>query len=68
MIFGFAMNRNGENGMRLFQEMQNARTRPDDVTFISILTTCSCLGIVMHEGLKLLNIMWNTYSIQPMDV
>lgn len=64
MISGFAMNGDGKNAVRLFQEMQNAGTRPDGVTFVSLFTACSSSGMA-HEGLKLLRIMCNTYNIQP---
>ncbi|KAL0385976.1 UNVERIFIED_CONTAM: Pentatricopeptide repeat-containing protein [Sesamum radiatum] len=64
MISGYAMNGNGEMALRLFDEMQKSRVRPDNVTFISLFTACSYSDMA-HEGLHLLYIMCNVYNIEP---
>ncbi|KAG5608111.1 hypothetical protein H5410_019392 [Solanum commersonii] len=64
MISGFAVNGNGLKALKLFNEMQKSRTRPDDVTFISMFTACSYAGMA-NEGLNLLNLMCNVYHIEP---
>ncbi|KAI5678943.1 hypothetical protein M9H77_09893 [Catharanthus roseus] len=64
MISGLAMNGNGKNALRLFQEMEKAGIRPDDITFISMFTALSYSGMA-NEGLKLLDIMCNLYKIEP---
>ncbi|KAL0420923.1 UNVERIFIED_CONTAM: Pentatricopeptide repeat-containing protein [Sesamum latifolium] len=50
--------------LRLFDEMQKSRVRPDNVTFISLFTACSYSDMA-HEGLHLLYNMCNVYNIEP---
>ncbi|XP_016452485.2 pentatricopeptide repeat-containing protein At2g20540-like [Nicotiana tabacum] len=64
MISGFAMNGNGSKALQLFNEMQSAGIRPDDVTFVSMFTACSYAGMA-NEGLNMLNLMCNVYHIEP---
>ncbi|CAN4075591.1 unnamed protein product [Withania somnifera] len=64
MISGFSMNGNGLKALNLFNEMQSAGIRPDDVTFISMFTACSYAGMA-NEGLNLLNLMCDVYHIEP---
>ncbi|KAF8394262.1 hypothetical protein HHK36_020469 [Tetracentron sinense] len=64
MIVGFAKNGYAEDALRVFSEMKHACVKPDDVTFIGVLTACSHAGMV-SEGCGLFDIMINYYMIQP---
>lgn len=64
MISGIAMHGDGENAMKLFKEMEKAKVRPDDITFIAIFTACSYSGMA-YEGMKMFDIMCREYNIEP---
>lgn len=36
MISGMAMNGDGEHALKLFSEMEKAKKKPDDITFLAI--------------------------------
>nr|XP_043611314.1 pentatricopeptide repeat-containing protein At4g38010-like [Erigeron canadensis] len=63
MISGVAMNGLGHHALSLFGLMLVHGVVPDDVTFISLLTSCSHSGLV-DEGLRLFNAMVNVYGIE----
>ncbi|XP_071691050.1 pentatricopeptide repeat-containing protein At2g29760, chloroplastic-like [Rutidosis leptorrhynchoides] len=63
MISGVAMNGLGHYALPLFSLMLVHGVKPDDVTFISLLTACSHTGLV-NEGLMLFKAMVNTYGIR----
>ncbi|KAJ8764116.1 hypothetical protein K2173_005021 [Erythroxylum novogranatense] len=50
--------------MRKFEEMKSCGIRPDDVTFISLLSSCNHSGFV-EEGLFLFQSMITDYGIEP---
>ncbi|PSS00088.1 Pentatricopeptide repeat-containing protein [Actinidia chinensis var. chinensis] len=64
MIVGFAKNGYAEDALRTFDEMRQTRVKPDDVTFLGVLTACSHAGRV-SEGRQIFNIMIDRYRIQP---
>ncbi|XP_065860542.1 pentatricopeptide repeat-containing protein At2g20540-like [Euphorbia lathyris] len=64
MISGLAMHGDGRGAVRLFLGMEEAGFRPDDVTFIAILSACSYSGLA-YEGLRVLDRMCNVYEIEP---
>ncbi|XP_022973287.1 pentatricopeptide repeat-containing protein At2g20540-like [Cucurbita maxima] len=64
MISGMAMHGDGEGALKLFKEMEKARIKPDDITFIAILAACSNSGMA-NEGLKILNKMSTIHKIEP---
>ncbi|KAH7283167.1 hypothetical protein KP509_35G064800 [Ceratopteris richardii] len=49
---------------RKFYRMMEQGLEPDKVTFLSLLTTCSHVGLV-DEGLKYFACMWKGYGIAP---
>lgn len=63
MITGLAFHGYGRKALELFSNMQ-PETKPNDVTFISVLTACSHSGFV-DEGLKIFHNMKKVYSIEP---
>ncbi|KAF5745437.1 pentatricopeptide repeat-containing protein [Tripterygium wilfordii] len=64
MISGMAIHGDGEGALKLFSEMEDAGVKPDDITFITLFSSCSYSGMV-SEGLRILDRMCNVYSIQP---
>lgn len=64
MIVGFAKNGGAENALKVFYELQNTNVKPDDVTFLGVLTACSHSGRV-NEGRQIFDLMVNYYKIQP---
>ncbi|KAM2887529.1 hypothetical protein FF1_011384 [Malus domestica] len=64
MISGMAMHGDGEGALELFREMEAARVRPDDVTFIALFTACSYSGMA-DEGMKVFDKMCRIYNIEP---
>ncbi|KAF2315961.1 hypothetical protein GH714_040756 [Hevea brasiliensis] len=46
MMVGLAMHGHGEEAIRLFHEMERSETRPDGITFISLLYACSHAGLI----------------------
>ncbi|KAG8060220.1 hypothetical protein GUJ93_ZPchr0002g23629 [Zizania palustris] len=63
MIAGLAMNGSEMQALSLFWKMQLAGVRPNDITFIGLLSACSHSGLV-DEGRWLFNRM-NSFGIQP---
>ncbi|WOL14601.1 pentatricopeptide repeat-containing protein [Canna indica] len=47
-----------------FQQMIEEGKRPDEVTFIGILSACSHAGL-LNEGMKFFNHMYHVYEITP---
>ncbi|KAK4359651.1 hypothetical protein RND71_021880 [Anisodus tanguticus] len=64
MIAGFAMQGYGEEAIKLFHEMEESGTRPDGITFISVLYACSHAGLV-EQGHELFSKMTGIYDIEP---
>ncbi|XP_011629221.1 pentatricopeptide repeat-containing protein At1g31430 [Amborella trichopoda] len=64
MICALAMHGQTSRALDLFSEMRDRGTRPDDITFIGILSACSRGGLV-EEGKKLFALMEREYGIEP---
>lgn len=64
IICGLAMNGETDKALELFEEMKRFGAKPDDVTFIAVLSACSHAGLV-EEGRKLFHSMSNVYHIEP---
>ncbi|XP_042489275.1 pentatricopeptide repeat-containing protein At3g09040, mitochondrial [Macadamia integrifolia] len=64
MIVGFAKNGYADDALKIFDLMKHALVKPDDVTFLGVLTACSHAGLI-SEGCELFDIMMNNYGIQP---
>ncbi|KAM6582159.1 hypothetical protein CsatB_009161 [Cannabis sativa] len=47
-----------------FQQMESAGALPDNITFVSLLSTCAHLGLV-NDGKKIYTIMTNKYRVKP---
>ncbi|KAJ7970443.1 putative Pentatricopeptide repeat-containing protein [Quillaja saponaria] len=64
IICGLAMNGKTSKALQLFAEMRQVGLRPDDITFIGVLSACSHGGLV-EEGRRFFHSMTETYQIKP---
>lgn len=64
MITGYGMHGRGGDAIGVFKEMRGGGVKPDSVSFIAILYSCSHSGLV-DEGWRFFNIMKNEYKIAP---
>ncbi|KDP32344.1 hypothetical protein JCGZ_13269 [Jatropha curcas] len=64
IICGLAVNGKTRMSLDLFSKMKQAGVRPDDITFIGILSACSHGGLV-EEGRNFFNSMTTMYQIKP---
>ncbi|PKA59945.1 Pentatricopeptide repeat-containing protein [Apostasia shenzhenica] len=64
MIAAYGMHGRGNDALNLFYQMRKAGEKPTNVTFISLLSTCSHSGM-LDEGLELFNGMNDDYGIKP---
>ncbi|KAI3846508.1 hypothetical protein MKX03_003779 [Papaver bracteatum] len=63
MIAGFGSHGYGKQALEYFCKMQE-NLKPNQVTFVAILTACSHSGMV-DEGLRIFNTMKENYGIEP---
>ncbi|XP_057872604.1 pentatricopeptide repeat-containing protein At4g02750 [Cryptomeria japonica] len=64
MIAGYAQHGLGKEALQLFEKMKKSHTRPDDVTFVGVLSACSHAGLV-EEGWQNFDSMSRDYCIIP---
>ena len=64
IICGLAMNGQTTRALELFSEMKQAGAKPDDITFIGILSACSHGGLV-EEGRRYFYAMKEVHQIAP---
>ncbi|XP_022987264.1 pentatricopeptide repeat-containing protein At5g56310 [Cucurbita maxima] len=64
MIAAMALHGLGGQAIDMFLRMEKARVRPNEVTFIAILSACSHVGMV-DVGRYYFNRMQSVYKIQP---
>ncbi|MQL96063.1 hypothetical protein Taro_028737 [Colocasia esculenta] len=64
MIGALAVHGFGHLALQLFEEMERFSLRPDDITFIEILSACSHAGLV-KEGLTYFETMKTDYNVMP---
>ncbi|XP_030548225.1 pentatricopeptide repeat-containing protein At2g36980, mitochondrial [Rhodamnia argentea] len=62
MLFGFGLHGQAKEALQLFKEMVASGTKPDKVTFIGMLMTCSHSGL-LEKGGKLFNSMDLEYGV-----
>ncbi|XP_058084122.1 pentatricopeptide repeat-containing protein At4g39952, mitochondrial-like [Magnolia sinica] len=63
MIFGYGIHGNARDALETFQQMENSGMKPNEVTFLAVLSACSHAGLVV-EGTKMFGRMID-YSITP---
>ncbi|PRQ17214.1 putative tetratricopeptide-like helical domain, DYW domain-containing protein [Rosa chinensis] len=64
LIQGLASNGQGKRALEYFKLMQEKNIKPNDVTFIAVLSACSHAGLV-DEGRNLFVSMNNDFGIEP---
>ncbi|PIA46299.1 hypothetical protein AQUCO_01500068v1, partial [Aquilegia coerulea] len=64
IINGYGIHGNAEDALTLFSQMRCSGLKPDDVTFVSILSACSHAGLV-EQGRMLFNSMIEDFGITP---
>ena len=65
MIAAYGIHGRGGEALEIFDQMvKNSSFRPNNVTFLSILSACSHAGLV-EEGLKIFDMMEHDYKLQP---
>lgn len=64
MIAGFAQHSRTQQALQLFEDMRIAGVRPNQVTFVSVLSACSHAGMV-NEALGYFETMKKDYRIKP---
>ncbi|KAK7273448.1 hypothetical protein RIF29_14498 [Crotalaria pallida] len=64
MIAGFALHGLGKEALGIFSSMEKARVKPNEVTFISVLSACSHVGLI-ELGRHYFVSMESKYGIEP---
>uniref|UniRef100_A0ACD5TED3 Uncharacterized protein n=1 Tax=Avena sativa TaxID=4498 RepID=A0ACD5TED3_AVESA len=64
MISGLAAHGRGEDALALFADMRRAGVRPNEVTFLGVLSACCHAGFV-EDGLRHLDAMWEVHGVAP---
>lgn len=64
IVCALAMNGKTSKALELFSEMKQVGIKPDDITFIGVLSACSHGGLV-DEGRKFFNSMRKDCGIEP---
>ncbi|KAL7110006.1 hypothetical protein ACP275_06G210500 [Erythranthe tilingii] len=64
MISSYGMHGLGNEAVQLFESMKKEGIRPNEVSFVGILTACSHAGLI-EEGCKYFKAMIDVYGIQP---
>ncbi|KAL3841214.1 hypothetical protein ACJIZ3_025805 [Penstemon smallii] len=64
LIVGYAQFGYGDEALNLFTKMKNLGLKPNQVTFVGVLTACSHVGLV-EEGLKLFESMETEHKVVP---
>ncbi|MCO5610815.1 hypothetical protein L7F22_065056 [Adiantum nelumboides] len=64
MIGGYSMQGNIKAALQLFERMKQQGLKPDDVIFVSLLSTCAQMGFV-EEGKQLFEAMTKDFGLTP---
>ncbi|KAE8711241.1 hypothetical protein F3Y22_tig00110299pilonHSYRG00025 [Hibiscus syriacus] len=64
MIVGFAMNGEAERALDIFAEMPVVGIKPDEVTFVGVLSACGHAGMV-EEGWRHFEDISRVYNLEP---
>ncbi|KAK6125579.1 hypothetical protein DH2020_040681 [Rehmannia glutinosa] len=64
LITGFAQNGDGWTSLSIFEKMARENVRPNDVTFIGVLSACSHSGLE-SEGLRYFDMMGKEFGLIP---
>ncbi|XP_071715081.1 pentatricopeptide repeat-containing protein At4g18840 [Rutidosis leptorrhynchoides] len=64
MIDGLGLHGYGESALELFHELLAHDLKPNEVTFVSVLSAC-CRSGLLDEGHKMFDLMVHSYGIKP---
>ena len=64
MIVGHADHGSAKKALNLFEEMKDEAIKPDDITFIGVLSACSHAGLVTR-GRELFGEMEQIFGLKP---
>ncbi|XP_008776505.3 pentatricopeptide repeat-containing protein At2g42920, chloroplastic [Phoenix dactylifera] len=64
MILGLGVHGRFQEAIQVFSRLQCSGLRPDNVTFVGILTACSHAGMV-DEAMHYFSLMTDAYNIEP---
>jgi len=64
MIHGYAHNGYGLEALTLYKDMVSSGEKPDDITFVAVLTACSHSALV-DEGVEIFNSMLQKFEVVP---
>lgn len=64
MISGYGMHGYGTQAVELFLQMRVHGTRPNNITFVAVLSACAHAGLV-DEGRRIFNSMRQEYGLMP---
>lgn len=64
MIHGYAQNGCGDKAVALYEDMIRSGEKPDDITFVAVLTACSHSGLT-DTGFEIFNSMKQEHGIEP---
>ncbi|CAI0401724.1 unnamed protein product [Linum tenue] len=64
MITGFAQNGLGEEAVKLFAKIQAENFKPNEITFLAVLSACVHEGLV-EQGCEYFNSMKSLYGLEP---
>ncbi|WOG91255.1 hypothetical protein DCAR_0310503 [Daucus carota subsp. sativus] len=64
LIVGYAQCGYGEEALHLFREMKSSGVKPNQVTFVGVLTACSHVGL-LQEGWQLFTSMETEHGVVP---
>ncbi|PSS00204.1 Pentatricopeptide repeat-containing protein [Actinidia chinensis var. chinensis] len=64
MIDGYGTHGLGRAAVELFSEMRQGAIKPNDITFLCVISACSHSGLV-EEGCKYFTIMKEDYGLEP---
>ncbi|PSS26832.1 Pentatricopeptide repeat-containing protein [Actinidia chinensis var. chinensis] len=66
MISGLGVNGKAKNAVEFFSRMEEEGFRPNEVTFLAVLSACSHGGLV-GEGMRYFKKMFQEYGLTPRD-
>ncbi|CAK9173355.1 unnamed protein product [Ilex paraguariensis] len=64
LIMGYGMHGYGQKALEMFLEMEDSGVKPNDATFICVLSACTHAGMVL-EGWWCFDLMHRIYMIEP---
>ncbi|KAJ7527669.1 hypothetical protein O6H91_16G065400 [Diphasiastrum complanatum] len=64
MIAGYAQNGLAQEALALFEQMQREGMKPDEVTYISVLSACAHSGLV-DQGCYVFDSMCKNHGVTP---